>query len=200
MLVGRRSFPFDMVPFQVKKSWFFLGGRSWEYSCKLTNSPSISMRSSPEFSGLISTPQIWVLLFCIGQSHFQYYSNTYSHDANMWSFCGISLIIVPCLSWYYKMIPVITGCTIRTLLYGKINPKDWQVLSLGDVGFLLFFRVVSGDYGKPCITTPLWKKNTHMIHSGIRPSNLQTGPDLESSAAWWKRLQGMDPNSKAMVD
>ena len=23
--------------------------------------------------------------------------------------------------------------------------------SLGDVGFLLFFRVVSGDYGKPCI-------------------------------------------------
>ena len=31
----------------------------------------------------------------------------------------------------------------------KINPKDWQVLSLGGVGFLLFFRVVSGDYGKP---------------------------------------------------
>ena len=42
-----------------------------------------------------------------------------------------------------------TGSTIRTLLHGKINPKDWQVLSLGDVGFLLFFRVVSGDYGKP---------------------------------------------------
>ena len=41
------------------------------------------------------------------------------------------------------------GSTIRTLLHGKINPKDWQVLSLGDVGFLLFFRVVSGDYGKP---------------------------------------------------
>ena len=43
-----------------------------------------------------------------------------------------------------------TGSTKRTLLHGKINPKDWQVLSLGDVGFLLFFRVVSGDYGKPC--------------------------------------------------
>ena len=41
-----------------------------------------------------------------------------------------------------------SGSTIRTLLNGKINPKDWQVLSLGDVGFLLFFRVVSGDYGK----------------------------------------------------
>ena len=40
--------------------------------------------------------------------------------------------------------------TIRTLLHGKINPKDWQVLSLGDVGFLQFFGVVSGDYGKPC--------------------------------------------------
>ena len=41
------------------------------------------------------------------------------------------------------------GSTIRTLLHGKINPKDWQALSLGDVGFLLVFRVVSGDYGKP---------------------------------------------------
>ena len=32
-----------------------------------------------------------------------------------------------------------SGSTIRTLLHGKINPKDWQVLSLADVGFLLFF-------------------------------------------------------------
>ena len=42
-----------------------------------------------------------------------------------------------------------SGSTIRTLLHGKIKPKDWQVLSLGYVGFLLFLRVVSGDYGKP---------------------------------------------------
>ena len=40
---------------------------------------------------------------------------------------------------------------IWTLLHGKINPKDWQVLSLSEVGFLLFFRVVSGHYGKPCL-------------------------------------------------
>ena len=32
----------------------------------------------------------------------------------------------------------------------KINPKDWTLLSLGDAGFLQFFRVVSSDYGKPC--------------------------------------------------
>ena len=31
----------------------------------------------------------------------------------------------------------------------KINPEDWQVSSLGDAGFLQFFRVVSSDYGKP---------------------------------------------------
>ena len=37
-----------------------------------------------------------------------------------------------------------------TLLHGKINPKDWQVLSLGDAGVLQsFLRVVSSDYGKP---------------------------------------------------
>ena len=43
------------------------------------------------------------------------------------------------------------GSTISTLLYiyDKINPKDCQVLSLGDSGFLHFLRVVSIDYGKP---------------------------------------------------
>ncbi len=41
------------------------------------------------------------------------------------------------------------GSTISTLLHDKINPKDCQVLSLGDSGFLQLFRVVSSDYGKP---------------------------------------------------
>ena len=42
-----------------------------------------------------------------------------------------------------------SGSTISTLLHDRINPKDCQVLSLGDTGFLQFFRVVSRDYGKP---------------------------------------------------
>ena len=45
-----------------------------------------------------------------------------------------------------------TWSAIRTLLHGKINPKNWPVLSLGDVGFRIFLRVVSGDCGKPCQT------------------------------------------------
>ena len=44
---------------------------------------------------------------------------------------------------------VFSGSTISTLLHDRINPKDCQVLSLGDSGFLQFFRVVSSDYGKP---------------------------------------------------
>ena len=48
------------------------------------------------------------------------------------------------------------GSTIRTLLHGKINPKDWQLLCLGDGGFLLFSRVVSGDYGKPWLPVIWW--------------------------------------------
>ena len=44
---------------------------------------------------------------------------------------------------------VLSGSTINTLLHDRINPKDCQVLSLGDSGFLQFFRVVSRDYGKP---------------------------------------------------
>ena len=43
----------------------------------------------------------------------------------------------------------LSGSTISTLLHDRINPKDCQVLSLGDTGFLQFFRVVSRDYGKP---------------------------------------------------
>ena len=42
-----------------------------------------------------------------------------------------------------------SGSTISTLLHDRINPKNCQVLSLGDIGFLQFFRVVSRDYGKP---------------------------------------------------
>ena len=49
----------------------------------------------------------------------------------------------------------IAGSTISTLLHDKINPKDCQVLSLGDSGFLRFFRVVSSDYGKPRIAVQL---------------------------------------------
>ncbi len=45
-----------------------------------------------------------------------------------------------------------TGSTISTLLHDRINPKDCQVLFLGDTGFLQFFRVVSRDYGKPRLT------------------------------------------------
>ena len=47
--------------------------------------------------------------------------------------------------------------TISTLLHDKINPKDCQVLSLGDSGFLQFFRVVSSDYGKPRFPLFMWQ-------------------------------------------
>ena len=33
----------------------------------------------------------------------------------------------------------ISGSTRSTLLHGKIHPKDWQVLSLGDARFLPIF-------------------------------------------------------------
>ena len=38
-----------------------------------------------------------------------------------------------------KSYDTIAGSTIRTLLHEEINPKDWQVLSLDDAGFLHFF-------------------------------------------------------------
>ena len=38
--------------------------------------------------------------------------------------------------WFWVFF---SGSTIRALLHGKINPKNWQVLNLGDVGVLLFF-------------------------------------------------------------
>ena len=47
------------------------------------------------------------------------------------------------------MLPLKPGSTISTSLHDRINPKDCQVLSLGDSRFLQFFGVVSSDYGKP---------------------------------------------------
>ncbi len=53
------------------------------------------------------------------------------------------------LGFYEKHQHSSSGSTISTLLHDKINPKNFQVLSLGDTGVLQFFRVVSRDYGKP---------------------------------------------------
>ena len=51
--------------------------------------------------------------------------------------------------WYY-------GVHHKNLVtWENRAPKDWQVLSLGDVGFLQLFRVVSGDYGRPCNKSPV---------------------------------------------
>ena len=48
--------------------------------------------------------------------------------------------------FFYHSYP---GSTISTLLHDKINPKDRQVLFLGDSEFIHFFWVVSSDYGNP---------------------------------------------------
>ena len=57
--------------------------------------------------------------------------------------------------FHFKFTTVLTGSTISTLLHDRINPKDCQVLSLGDTGFLQFFWVVSRDYGKPRLMFPI---------------------------------------------
>ena len=82
----------------------------------------------------------------------------------IWECWGGEYVFFWGVSFYQK-----TGSTIRTLLHGKINPKAWQVFSLGDVGFLLFFRVVSGDYGKPRKKWWTWRENmfTWTIRSGV---------------------------------
>ena len=67
-----------------------------------------------------------------------------------------SLVIFSKLGWF-------SGSTISTLLHDKINPKDRQVLSLGDSGFLQFFRVVSSDYGKPRFLPVTQKKHSSQV-------------------------------------
>ena len=52
------------------------------------------------------------------------------------------------IAGWKKPLSRLIGVHPKDLVTWKINPKDRLVLSLGDVGFLLFFRVVSGDYGK----------------------------------------------------
>ena len=59
--------------------------------------------------------------------------------------------------WSKQKSGWLTGSTISTLLHDRINPKDCQVLFLGDTGFLQFFRAVSRDYGKPRLRFGGWK-------------------------------------------
>ncbi len=58
--------------------------------------------------------------------------------------------------FFMQIKPPFTGSTISTLLHDQINSKDCQVLSLGDSGFLQYFKVVSSDYGKPCFSVFLF--------------------------------------------
>ena len=66
----------------------------------------------------------------------------------------------------------LTGSTISTLLHDRINPKDCQVLSLGDTGFLQFFRVVSRDYGKPRLTATKMAQRI-FVGFGVDPNYTQ---------------------------
>lgn len=70
--------------------------------------------------GLDGPGMIWLMIKCSCQFH------------------------VGCVDAYHIMFwfwVFFWGSTIRALLHGKINPKDWQVFSPGDVnvGFLLIF-------------------------------------------------------------
>ena len=52
------------------------------------------------------------------------------------------------------------GSTTSTLLHEKINPKDWQVFSLGDAGFLQFFGLFQGIMASP--------EKYHAQHVGLK--------------------------------
>ena len=66
---------------------------------------------------------------------------------------------------------ILAGSTISTLLNDKINPKDCQVLSLGDSGFLQFFRVVSSDDGKPRPQQQNWPKKKISSRNSPQPQD-----------------------------
>ena len=110
--------------------------------------------------------------------------------------------------WDCWLVDGFLGSIIRTLLHEKINPKDWQVVSLGDVGFLLFFRVVSFDYGKPWFLVEL-----NQLEGWEYPPNSYWHclPKVPAGTVLWRAgepcsycvcvtegtLHGMQPNRKA---
>ena len=60
----------------------------------------------------------------------------------------------------------LNSSAIITLLHEKVNPRNWQILSLGDARFLQLFRIVASgcgkprnniDYGRSLLTTQLVK-------------------------------------------
>ena len=88
----------------------------------------------------------------------------------------------------------ISGSTISTLLHGKINPtKDWQALSLGDVGFLLSFRVVlstTGDMLAFGFTIPLgwFHPNLRAKRQPLRRQICPAQMAVEFDSSWHTRV------------
>ena len=79
---------------------------------------------------------------------------------------------------------IFSGSTIRTLLHRKINPKDWQASSLWwCFGFLLFFRVVSGDYGKPA--NPVFEPTQNPTNPDPRFQRRVCCIAWDRPKAWW---------------
>ena len=114
---GCRSVPQKHVRKQSRHSWYW----KWIY---------IDIGVSPGFGGFDSGPNLQpckINGWNLQTIHLQ--KEKWSDSKPPWGHGTQPLIFQGCT----------TGSTIRTLLHVKINPKDWQVLSLGDVGFLLFF-------------------------------------------------------------
>ena len=80
-------------------------------------------------------------------------------------------------------------------------PTTKQILSLGDVGFLLFFRVVSGDYGKPCNLRCVFSSGfpwmvavdglVYVIHRAASPGNREKSGNCK----WMLKISGFNNNN-----
>ena len=121
----------------------------WTWNLKITSSKdkqSFSKPSSWRFHLKFSP----VCLISVLQKH--HYFNTTSADKSHWK----SVV---------KFDQQWTGSTITTLLHGKINPKDWQVLSLvmqGFSNFLGLFQVIMANPGESRLQ--LWGEGGEIHH------------------------------------
>ena len=88
-----------------------------------------------------------------------------------------------------------SGSTIRTFLHGKINPKNWQVLNLGDGSgfsyFLGLFQVIMANPerswdGTKIVAFWIWKNVAPQVQAlqPLRPKGLPNQRDL--AVAVWK--------------
>ena len=112
------------------------------FACQFVSKNCSAQNFVEMFEGRTKRHMLQLVLYCVGT--LQYSWEDEQQMIGWWSQTRFTILEI-----HYEMDQYTSGSTISTLLHDKINPKDCQVLSLGDFSgfsnFLGLFQVIMAN-------------------------------------------------------